>query len=78
MLIGTQYYSAYVSLLNTLNFWKIVGGDVIRGYCYNMIRKVGEILYVLLYVHHVLQYIILLCIIHVLYNFSKQKPKVMM
>ena len=54
MFIGTQYYSAYVSLLNTLNFWKIVGGDVIRGYCYNMIRKVGEILYVLLYAHHVL------------------------
>ena len=54
MLIGTQYYSAYVSLLNTLNFWKIVGGDVIRGYCYNMIRKVGEISYVLLYVADVL------------------------
>jgi len=40
---GTQYYSQYVSLLSTLNFWRTVGGDVIRSYCSHTVKQAGSI-----------------------------------
>ena len=42
LLSGTQYYSQYISLLSTLNFWKNVGSESIREYCSTTIKQAGE------------------------------------